>query len=256
MKTGKLRDLLQSTSILIGALVLWEVASATHLVKPLLLPSIPDTFSALAEILINGNIQAFGNVYGHLAITIYEICVAFAIGASTGFVVGVILGRSRSLARIFEPLFTAFYAIPMIVFYPIMFLFLGIGSASKIALGTVMAFFPMLVNTLAGVNQIDEEYVLLAQSMGATRSQIASKVIFPAAIGAIVVGLRFCAAGALIGVLVSEMTASQAGLGFLLIYSADLFRIPELYAFIIIAMLITIGVNKAFSIMQKRVSES
>jgi NitT/TauT family transport system permease protein len=253
---AKLRQVLKSLGLLIGVFALWEIVTVSGLVRPLLLPQPYEAFAALAKLVTTGAAEPFGSFYGNLAVTLYEIGISFALASSAGFLGGITLGRIRPLGRVFEPLVTAFYAIPMIVFYPVMFLTLGIGPPSKIALGTVIAFFPMLVNTIAGVSQVDEDYILLAQSMGATRAQTATKVILPAAIGTIVTGLRLSIAGAVIGVLVSEMTAAQAGLGFLLIYSADLFRIPQLYAFIIVAVIIAVGFNYAFSIVHGRVEET
>jgi NitT/TauT family transport system permease protein len=126
------------------------------------------------------------------------------------------------------------YATPVIALGPLFILWLGIGVASKIAIVFLTAVFPVLINTIAGLTATDRTLVEVARSFGASQSQIYRKIRIPAAVPFIVAGLRLSVARALVGVVVAELFGARAGLGFLIVTSAQSFDTAALYLGVII----------------------
>src|SRR6185437_76466 len=107
-----------------------------------------------------------------LRVTLTELAAAFAIAATSGVTIGYLVSRSQYLIRVFEPLFAGVYSVPIILFLPLYVLFFGLGPASKIALGTSISFFPIVLNTIAGFGYVDKIFVTAARSMGASDVQM------------------------------------------------------------------------------------
>ena len=126
------------------------------------------------------------------------------------------------------------YATPIIALGPLFILWLGIGVASKIAIVFLTAVFPILINTIAGLTATDRTLVDVARSFGATQAQINLKIRIPAAMPFITAGLRLSVARALVGVVVAELFGARAGLGFLILTSAQNFDTAALFLGVII----------------------
>src|SRR5260370_8077506 len=116
---------------------------------------------------------------GDLEKALGELAAAFAIPATGGVTLGYLISRSRYWIEVFEPLFAAIYAIPIILFLPLFVLFFGLGPASKIALGAAISFFPIVINTIAGFGHVDRMFVTAARSMGASAYHLFRHSLFP-----------------------------------------------------------------------------
>ena len=126
------------------------------------------------------------------------------------------------------------YATPIIALSPLFILWLGIGVASKIAIVFLTAVFPILINTIAGLTATDRTLVEVARSFGASKAQIYLKIRIPAATPFILAGLRLSVARGLVGVVVAELSGARAGLGFLILTSAQNFDTAALFLGVII----------------------
>jgi NitT/TauT family transport system permease protein len=227
---------------LLALAAVWTVYSRSEGLKGDIFPSPASIWSALVTIITDGT-------YGHhLWATTQEFLAAFVLAAAAGIVIGVVVGSSRTLTELLEPLFLLVYSVPRIALFPIFLAIFGIGMESKIALGFVSGFFPVFVNTLAGMKGISRTHVDVARSLGASRGQRLRKVAVPSIFGPIVTGLRLGITLTIIGVLIGEILQSRQGVGFYVYDRYSLFAYPEMYAGIIatvmIVFLINLGINR------------
>ena len=117
-----------------------------------------------------------------LQVTLTELAIAFAISCTTGVTLGYLISRSQYRIQVFEPLLAGIYSVPIILFLPLYVLFFGLGPGSKIALGTTISFFPIVLNTIAGFGYVDKIFITAARSMGASDFQMFRYVLLPAAL--------------------------------------------------------------------------
>jgi NitT/TauT family transport system permease protein/taurine transport system permease protein len=184
-------------------------------------------------------------------VTVFEIAMAILIAWTLGITFGVIAGSRPTLARVSAPILSALIAVPLVVLYPLVIAWLGLGPASKIVFGAVSGVFPIALNALIGVGGIDRGYATMAAAMGANRRQILFQVMAPLAIPAIVSGLRLGTALIVIGVVLSEMLGSTDGIGFWISYHRSLFNTGQVYLGILLALVVAGLANAALSVVER-----
>jgi len=165
-----------------------------------------------------------------------EIAVSILFGALLGFVAGLTFWKLPLVGRIFEPYLVSFYAVPLVLFYPVMIVLVGINATSVIILATIMAAIPMALNTAVGLNNMPAVYMKLARSLKASPRQTLFAIAIPAAGPFIVAGLRLAVVYALIGTIAMEFTTAQAGLGYRIRYLYEIFNNTEMFAYIAVVL--------------------
>lgn len=184
-------------------------------------------------------------------VTLFEIAVAILIAWTLGILFGVVAGSVPLLGRVSAPILSGLIAVPLVVLYPVLIAWLGLGPPSKIVFGVVSGAFPIALNTLVGVRGIERGYATMAAAMGASRHQIMFQVMAPLAIPAIVSGLRLGTALIVIGVVLSEMLGSADGIGFWISYHRALFNTGQVYLGILLALVIAGLANAALSLVER-----
>jgi NitT/TauT family transport system permease protein len=169
-------------------------------------------------------------------VTLSEMLTGYAIGGIFGITMGFYLGRTRGVARVLEPFIFAFYGIPIIAVAPIFLLLFGIGPPSKVAISTMTSFFVVFFQTYSGVATLNEEHLQLARLMGASRGRIVRRILIPAALPFIFIGLRQAVPIAMTGSVIGEFVASSAGLGWFILRSSGAFDAASLFAGIIVML--------------------
>jgi ABC-type nitrate/sulfonate/bicarbonate transport system permease component len=244
------RDRLLSRAVqvafVVGLLVLWYLATTRWRVSPLLLPNPIIVWHELKDVL--GSFEFWPD----LRVTLTELAIAFAISSVGGITLGYLLSRSQFLIRVFEPLMAGVYSIPIILFLPLYVLFFGLGPASKIALGTTISFFPIVLNTIAGFGYVDRIYIVAARAMGASDYQLFRHVLLPAALPVILTGLRMGFTVALLSILGSETIASLAGLGHRIVHLAEAMETARMFAYIAFAVAIAAILNIVVTSLEAR----
>ena len=168
-------------------------------------------------------------------------------------IVGVVAGSSNVLAAATAPVLSSIFAIPLIIVYPLLMAWLGIGPVSKIVFGVLSGFFPIALNTIDGVRAIERRYLVFARSIGATTLQTYARIVFPLALPSMVSGLRVGTGLLVIGVIVTEMLASLGGVGFLISYHRTLFNTGHVYFGIALALTMAVAVNVGLTWLDRRV---
>jgi NitT/TauT family transport system permease protein/taurine transport system permease protein len=149
---------------------------------------------------------------------------------------------------------SSIFAIPLIVLYPLLMVWLGIGPLSKIVFGVLSGFFPIALNTIDGVRAIEQRYFVFARSIGATSLQTYARIVFPMALPAVVSGLRVGTGLVVIGVVVTEMLASLGGIGFLISYHRTLFDTGHVYFGMMLALTMAVAVNIGITWLDRRLA--
>lgn len=168
-----------------------------------------------------------------------EVAVSIVFGSVLGFAAGLLFWKIPLIGRVFEPYLVSFYAVPLVLFYPVMIVLVGINAWSVIILATIMAAIPMALNTAVGLNQMPPVYMKLARSLRASPRQTLFAIAIPAAGPFIVAGLRLAVVYALIGTIAMEFTTAQAGLGYRIRYLYEIFNNTEMFAYIVVVLLLS-----------------
>ena len=236
--TGPVRRAMAYLAVLAVVLVVWQLLTVLGAVPVLVLPTPASVGEALRGILSDP-----ASVWAAVTTTLGEAALAFTIAAILGVVVGVGLGLSRVLRDSYEPLLANLNAVPLVILYPVLAAVLGLGSASKVALGAMYGFFPVAIACLAATSHVDRDLVTAARAMGAHRRRVLVQVVMPAISGPLTSGLRAGLGLALVTVVAGEFIAGTAGLGYQLAASSEGFHAPALYAWLLITVAVIVALN-------------
>jgi NitT/TauT family transport system permease protein len=192
----------------------------------------------------------------HLGITLLRIFVGFALAAVCGIVLGVLMGMSRTVARVADVWIAALYPLPKISLIPLLIIWVGTGEAYKIVISAISAFFPIVISTYAGIRQTDRGLIKAAKDLGANARQIQLKVVIPGAIPSIFAGLHLGMGIAIILVVAAEMIggSSQGGMGWLLISSGQVMETEKVFASLIVLAVVGAVVIKLQQWIDRKVA--
>jgi ABC-type nitrate/sulfonate/bicarbonate transport system permease component len=245
-RAARIGSYLVQAGFLVAVLILWYLATNRWGVNRLLLPNPISVWHQLLDVLRTGEYLP------DLRVTLTELAVAFVLAMTSGTIVGYFVSRSRYAIRVFDPLFAGIYSIPIILFLPLYVLFFGLGPASKIALGTTISFFPIVLSTIAGFGNVDRIFVTAARSMGASDYRLFRYVLVPAALPVILTGLRMGFTVALLSIIGSETIASLAGLGHHIVELAEGMDMARMFAYIAFVVVIAALLNGIVSFLEAR----
>jgi NitT/TauT family transport system permease protein len=230
--------------ILAAVLVFWELMPRTGIIPELFLPTLSKTLAVL--------VKDWREYASELAVTLYEVAFAMLIACGAGILTGALVGGVALLRNLLLPVFSSLYAVPIVILYPIFTAWFGIGSQSKIIFAGVYGFFPVMLSTAAGIRTIDAQLLLAARSMGATLPQQIARVIIPASIPTVLTGLRLGGALTIIGVVVSEMLISSAGIGYLVTRYRTILDSPHVFGAIVVILLLSIAFDMIARAVERR----
>lgn len=194
--------------------VLWEALSRLGLLDPMFLPSLEDVGRTFyKEVFVTGELLT------HMGYSFARAGIGLGLAAVVGILVGILMGRVRAIEVFLDPLISALFPTPKLALFPLMMIFLGIGDASKVALIFLGCFFPMVINTYAGVKNVDKFFVWNARTKGASSRQLIWHVIIPASLPFVFAGLRVATSTAFLLIVASELIAANEGLGYLIMFA-------------------------------------
>jgi NitT/TauT family transport system permease protein len=232
---------------LAGLLALWELLAVIGSVPALFLPSPTAVFRELADM------TASGELLGHLGASLRRLALGYGLGAAAGVAVGIIVGFFARAEAVGTPLIAATFPIPKIALLPLLILWLGIGESSKVAVIALGVFFPMAINTWAGVRQTDPLLVRAAVSFGAGRWSLIRKVMLPSALPMVFAGLRLGAGTALLLLVAAEMIAVESGIGFLVLHAGNLMATTKLMGGIVLLSALGLLSNAMLNVLERLV---
>lgn len=222
--------------------VVWTVcAHATRYI-----PSVDASVSALVDRFQDGTI------YGPTRDTTNAIGIAFVIACLGGVIIGLVLGRSRLLGAIFDPIVTAMFSVPRFVLYPVALAIWGVGSTSKISMGIVSGLFPIALNTIAGLRAVNPALGRLGRSLGCGEWRMIRSIYLPAALPSIVVGVRLGFGVCFMGVVMAELFAASQGLGLDLRNAYVAQRYDEMFGLALLLTVMAFIGNLMLGILERR----
>jgi len=242
--------LLLGRLLIIGiALVMWEAASGR--VVPKYWISSPSAIVAKLWSWI-----ADGSLWLHLQATLLETGVGYVIGCAAGIGVGLLLGFQPTLHRVVSPFLGGLYCLPKVALAPLFVIVLGIDLGSKIALVAITVFFLVLYSTLDGVNDVDRDLVQSLRLMGATRGEIARKLLVPGCLRWIYSGMRIAVRYAFTAAVLGEVIAANRGVGYLVEANAGQFNSTGVFAAVLVLVACSVALSEALTRVEAATDKS
>lgn len=224
------------TFVLLVFLGLWWFVTATGLVSPIILPTPLETAKDL--IVVTGNLLAGDYMAIALWTTFKTIIYGYLLAITIGFTLGIIVGETKFGERSIMPYLVGIDTMPKVAFAPLFVAWLGFGIASKVALATFIATFPIIVGTAAALHAADDNARMLFRTMGASRWQTLWKMKLPSGLPQIFTGLKIAAVGVMAGAITGEFLGGGRGFGELIRVAATQLNTPRVFSLIIYLSLI------------------
>ena len=212
------------------------------------LPPVSEDLVALWELVLDGQLA------DHLLASIGRSAAGFAVAVAVAVPLGLLIGWYAGLAKFLQPLLELARNTAALALLPVFTLLLGIGELSKVSLVVYACVWPVLLNTIAGVNSVDPLLVKAARSLGLSSPRLFRKVILPSAVPTVFTGIRMAASYSILVLIAAEMVGAKAGLGYLINTSQVNFQIPQMYAGIIAVSVLGLIVNQGFVVLERRFS--
>ena len=227
-------------------LIVWELITRTGLVPRWFLPIPSDVVETLIEI------TKSGDLFFHFAASMKRALLGYSLAAVIGVTMGLLIAWSPLLEDIFDPLIELIRPLSTFALIPIFFLWFGIGDTSKIMIIFKSCFFPITLNTIAGIKGVDTKLINAARSLGASGTQLWVRVLIPAALPTIMTGLRISTALSMMSLVGVEMLSSDSGLGFMIIDAQRTFDTNLVFAGILVLSIIGFSLDRIARMVQNR----
>lgn len=224
--------------LVIAALILlWEFLALSEVISTLFFPAPSAILVNLWGMLLDGSLNE------NLSATLSRLAFAFVMGVVPGISLGLAMGWSPRLGKIVDPIIAALHPIPKIAIFPLIMMIFGIGELSKVVAVALTIFFPTLINSMAGVRQINPVYFEIAQNYGAGRRKTFQRVVWPGSLPMVLAGIRIAFAVALVVTIAVELLSAGEGLGVIIWFSWQTLRTADLYSTLLVIALIGIFAN-------------
>ena len=232
---------------LLLCITLWDLVVRWGQYPAFILPRPARVAARFAQAVSDGTLQA------HILVTLGEVFGGLALGLSVALVLGYLLAKSRPLERILSPYIVASQAVPIVALAPLLVIWFGVGSLSKVLVCALTLFFPVLINTMVGIRSVDNDLVDLMRSLEATRWQIFRYLEVPAALPVLFGGLKVGVTLSVIGAVVGEFVGADRGLGFLVNLARGLFDTPLMFVALFTLMAMALGLYGCVSLIESLV---
>jgi NitT/TauT family transport system permease protein len=243
MKTST-REKFAPFALLLAVLVLWEVICRVLNVSEFIFPAPTQIVASM--------IEYFGVIMGHAWRTFWTTMVGFAISIAVGVALGFIIGSSKAAYNAMYPLMTAFNALPKAAFVPILVVWFGIGAGPAILTAFLISFFPIMVNIATGLATLEPELEDVLRVLGAKRTDVLMKVGLPRSLPYFFASLKVAITLAFVGTTVSEMNASNEGIGYLLISAGSAMKMPLAFAGLVVIAIMAMAMYELFAFIERR----
>jgi NitT/TauT family transport system permease protein len=234
------------TATLVAVLVVWELTARTGVVNPLFISS-PSLVAQAGYRLF-----AEGEIWNDLRVSAMEFLAGYLMAAAVAIPLGLAVGWYKRLSYILSPFIDTLNAVPRVTLLPLIVIWCGIGLWSKIVVVFLGAVIPMLINTMSGVRTNEERFLRVARSFGASQFRIFATIVLPGTVPFIFTGLKYAAGRALLGVVVGELYAATAGIGFLIAVSGNAFQTDKVFAGILIVTFTGLVTVEALNRLERR----
>jgi len=227
-------------------LLLWEYVPGLVYLPQYILPQ----FSKV--LLVYTDPMTLNLYLKHAIVTLTAAITGLFIGASLGFIAGVLLTESRLLMTTFYPYIVALQCMPKLAIAPLLVIWFGFGLTPKIIIVALLCFFPVLVNTISGIRGVSREYIELFQAIRASRFKTLVHLLIPSALPSILTGVELAILLSLLGAIVGEFVGAEEGLGVLLLQAQFQMSIASVFAILGVLALLGVTFNLVIRSIRKR----
>jgi len=227
-------------------LLIWEALVRTRVLDVRFFPAPSQVVGTLVSLLLSGELQQ------DVVVSLSRIGAGFLLGATAGIVVGLLMGVSRIIRAAVKPLVATIYPIPKIAILPLVMLIFGLGEPSKYVIVAIGVFFLVLLNTAAGVMNIEKIYLDVGRNYGARRSDLLLTIALPGALPLIFTGLRLAWGTALLLIVAAEFISAKSGIGYLIWNAWQTFAVEEMYVGLITISALGLVSFALFDLLERR----
>lgn len=240
------RALIRWLAALAALLVIWELVTRLRLIHPLWLPAPSIVAQKFVDMLVSGVIAR------QTTSTLGSVLLGLLMGGLPGAVLGLLMGASPRLRAIADPVVAALHALPKIALLPLVIVAFGVGETPRLVISALGAFFPLLINGMAGARNIAPVYFEVARNYQASPARTFARVILPGALPSLITGLRLAANTSLLLSIAAEMVMPRTGLGVIVWRAWETMRIEELYVGLILAAALGISIATISGFLLRR----
>lgn len=227
IKKEKFFVLLGQIAILVLFLGLWELGANKGLIDSFITSSPSRILKTFANFSAN-------NLLVHIKVTVYETIIGFSIGTIMGFIIAIILWWSKFISKISEPYLVILNSLPKVALGPIIIIWVGAGTGAIIVMAVAISLIVTILDILNGFLETDKDLIKMANTFSASKFQILTKIVIPANISTFINSLKINIGLSLVGVISGEFLVSKAGLGYLITYGGQVFKLDLVMSSIII----------------------
>ena len=235
--------------MLVLILSLWELFAQLNLINTLILSSPSRILSTI------GDLYNSQDLFYHISITLYETVLGFAIAVIVGCLVAILLWWSDTLRRILDPYIVVLNSLPKIALGPIVIIWFGAGMQSIIAICVLITIIITIISMLNAFRECSDDKILLMKSMGANKFQVLTKLVLPASLPQFVSVLKICIGMSWVGSIMGEYLVSSAGLGYLIVYGSQVFKLDLVMASTIILCILASIMYLLVALLEKYVAK-
>ncbi|NLZ39427.1 MAG: ABC transporter permease [Firmicutes bacterium] len=246
-KVYKKRVIAAQILLLVGFIAFWELAAVLRWIDPF----ITSQPTGIVRTLIA--LHREGSLYRHIGVTVLETVAGFTLGTLMGTVIAIVLWWSDFLAEVLDPYLVVLNSLPKVALGPILIVWLGQGMRAIVAMALFVSLIVTILSVYTGFAQVDENKIKLLKSFGATKWQILQKVILPASVPTIIAALKINVGLSWVGAIVGEFLVSRAGLGYLIVYGGQVFRLDLVMTSVIILCIAAALMYQLVVIFEKKV---
>jgi NitT/TauT family transport system permease protein len=244
---GSARNRLLTVLFFLGSIVAWEATVRLFEIPPFILPAPSSVAMALWRGITSGLYLR------HLYYTLLETLLGFLLGSALGFSLGTAVAMNRYVEYFLYPYIVMFQSLPKVALAPLIVIWFGLGLTSKVLNAALVAFFPLLVNTMVGLRSADEDRVNLMRSLAASERQIFRMLRLPNALPFVMAGLDVAMIFALIGAIVGEFVGATSGLGMLIQSMNFTMDVSGQFSVLLILSLVGLALNRTIQLVRRRV---
>ncbi len=234
--------------ILIGLIALWELSAQLGWLDSFIFSSPSRIISTLA------NLYSEGSLFQHILVTVTETIVGFILGTLAGTLIAIVLWWFPTCMRVLDPYLVILNALPKIALGPILIVWIGAGYGAIVMMALLISLVVTIMNALVGFREVSAEKLMLMKTLGASRMQMLTMVVLPASVPALMATLKLNVGMSWVGVIVGEFLVSKEGLGYLIVYGGQVFKLDLVMASIVILCAAAALMYYAVAFLEKKLS--
>lgn len=245
VKIKKIRILIIQVVLLIGFFALWEVLANNNVISTFLFSKPSDIYKLFISYIASGTLMK------HVWISVYETVLGLIIGSTLGILIAIILWWSDTLAKILDPFLVVLNALPKTALAPIIIVWVGAGIEGIVVTAVAIAIVITILSAYNYFKNMDEEKIKMLKSFGATKSQILFKLILPGNIGNLINLTKINIGMAWVGVIVGEFLVSRYGIGYLIVYGSQVFKLDVVMMGVFVLAVCAWGMYEIVNLVEK-----